>query len=98
MSIILTDLSVHFPTILSINIDKTVVNDTPLYKTVRPMPIEKKQAFCIALFNFNWHDVLMKNDVDSAVDLFFRMFFDFFDYHFQTKRIKKNKKNTWTAQ
>ena len=90
--VILTDISDHFPTFLSIKINNSNRSETPLYRTVRPMPLEKKQAFCMALSNFNWHDVLTKTNVDSAVDTFLNIFFGFFDFHFPTIRIKKNKK------
>ena len=90
--VILTDLSDHFPTFLSIHLEKVSVNNTPLYRTVRPMPLEKKQAFCQALTNFNWHDILNKTEVDSAVDSFLHVFFGLFDFHFPKKVLKKNKK------
>ena len=88
-SIIISDISDHFP-ILTILPDKKKISNSPFIE-IRNFCEEKLQLFKEEFFQIDWSQVYQENDAQIAYDYFHEKFDYTFNKHFPLKRVKFNK-------
>ena len=88
-SIILSDISDHFP-ILTIMNDKKKCKKSS-YAYVRNFNDQSLDAFKVELQNINWDQLYAENDAQRAYEIFHEIFNAAYDRHFPLKKIKLKK-------
>ena len=91
-----SDISDHFPTFITLALKDTNTHQTNLYKTIRNMDLDKKQAFLNSLNSLSRENVTSKTTTNEACDIFLDIFFELFNGHFPVITVKKNKKSFMT--
>ena len=88
-SIILTDISDHFPILTIMNGKKKIEKSSFIYK--RKFSEENLNAFKAEFQNIDWDLLYSENDVQKAYDIFYQKFNTAYNKHFPLKRIKIGK-------
>jgi hypothetical protein len=86
---IVCDISDHFPVFFSC--DNVKVEKKNEAQMTRNFNQESMSSFRDALRNLRWHNVLLENNVNVALDNFLDPFMTLFDLHFPLKKRKVNR-------